>query len=172
MWTVTIESEGPHRWAFTLAAANLDVAHYHLALDGGEWRLTSESDRFPVAAPWIGQAKIAPFEAVKRALTKLEAIHGWGSAMKATARNIATRVTEKLFEARKGHGGAAVSYLQMRPGELRETIEAAVRLHASANVEALIEEAISTCEPENADEAATAYTRQTLRRKFLAVLEG
>lgn len=78
MWTVTAESEGPHRWTFTLTASNLDVVRYHLALDGGEWRMASESDRFPVGTPWVGQGKIAIFEAVKRALTKIEAIHGWG----------------------------------------------------------------------------------------------
>lgn len=38
-------------------------------------------------------------------------------------------------------------------------------------VEALVEAAISVCEPENADEKATEYTRQTLRRKFRVILE-
>jgi hypothetical protein len=46
----------------------------------------------------------------------------------------------------------------------REAAEAAL-------IEALIDEAIGTCEPENADERATAQTRQVLRRKFRAVLE-
>jgi hypothetical protein len=46
----------------------------------------------------------------------------------ATPKNIAARVTERLFDARKGHGGAAVSYLQMRPGDLHEAIEAAIQL--------------------------------------------
>lgn len=34
----------------------------------------------------------------------------------------------------------------------------------------LVDEVISVCEPENADEKATAYTRQTLTEKFNAIL--
>jgi hypothetical protein len=37
-------------------------------------------------------------------------------------------------------------------------------------VEALVEAAISVCEPENADERATEHTRQVLRRKFRTIL--
>lgn len=53
--------------------------------------------------------------------------------MKATPQNIAARVTERLFEARKGHGGADVSYLQMRLRDLQETIEAAIQLYVDTN---------------------------------------
>jgi hypothetical protein len=38
-------------------------------------------------------------------------------------------------------------------------------------IEDLINDAIGLCEPENADEKATEYTRQTLRRKFRAIME-
>jgi hypothetical protein len=37
-------------------------------------------------------------------------------------------------------------------------------------VEALVDAAVSTCEPENADEKATEYTRKVLRRKFHEIL--
>jgi len=37
-------------------------------------------------------------------------------------------------------------------------------------IEKLLDAVISVCEPENADERATAYTRQTLRKKFIAIL--
>lgn len=41
----------------------------------------------------------------------------------------------------------------------------------TALIEALVEAAIGTCEPENVDAAAQNYTRQVLRRKFRAILE-
>ena len=41
----------------------------------------------------------------------------------------------------------------------------------TARIEALVDAAIGLCEPENADEKATEYTRQTLRRKFREILE-
>ena len=37
-------------------------------------------------------------------------------------------------------------------------------------IEQLVEAAISLCEPENADEKATEYTRTVLRRKFTKIL--
>ena len=38
-------------------------------------------------------------------------------------------------------------------------------------VEALIDEALGTCEPEEADKKAQVYTRDVVRRKFRAILE-
>lgn len=39
-------------------------------------------------------------------------------------------------------------------------------------VQRLVEEAMGTCEPENADEEASAYSRKVLARKFAALLKG
>jgi hypothetical protein len=39
-------------------------------------------------------------------------------------------------------------------------------------IERLVEVAIGLCEPENADEKATEYTRNILRKKFAAVMVG
>ncbi|MEW6645377.1 MAG: hypothetical protein AB1586_33110 [Pseudomonadota bacterium] len=38
-------------------------------------------------------------------------------------------------------------------------------------IEQLVEAAISLCEPENADEKATAYTREVLTRRFREILD-
>lgn len=40
----------------------------------------------------------------------------------------------------------------------------------SEMVRKLVDAAISTCEPENGDEAATDYTRATLTRKFTEII--
>ena len=50
-----------------------------------------------------------------------------------TAGSIARRMVDKLFEGRKGHGGASVSYLQMRPDDVASVIEGAIELYDAGN---------------------------------------
>lgn len=57
---------------------------------------------------------------------------------KLTPEVIATRITEKLFEGRKGHGGAPASYIQMSAQDLRLVIGEAVKLSRSTGLQATV----------------------------------
>lgn len=50
-----------------------------------------------------------------------------------TAANIAAELAAKLFAGRKGHGGAPVSFIQLRQTEVQEMVGSAIELHTLLN---------------------------------------
>jgi hypothetical protein len=132
-------------WRLAMAAAERDAALDAWKRDGGR-RPATRPDGIPtrIDRQWMTAAELAIMDAV-------EVVERAGAS---------TKLTD------------AVTLLSQARDRVADHVEAIAPEVSAFDklVERLVEEAIGTCEPENADDMASAYTRSVLSKKFRKAL--